>query len=40
MKNGEGIGVEGERGLAVFRVVGGVFRGGPVDKCLVSRVGR
>ena len=40
MKNGEGTGVEGERGLAVFRVVGGVFRGGPVDKCLVSRVGR
>ena len=31
MKNGEGTGVEGERGLAVFRVVGGVFRGGSVD---------
>ena len=38
MKNGEGTGVEGERGLAVFRVVGGVL--GPVDKCLVSRVAR
>ena len=36
MKSGEGTGVEGERELAVFRVVGGVFRGGPVDKCLVS----
>ena len=36
MKNGEGTGVEGETGLAVFRVVGGVFRGGLVDKCLVS----
>ena len=36
MKSGEGTGVEGERGLADFRVVAGVFRGGPVDKCLVS----
>ena len=33
VKNGEGTGVEGE---TVFRVVGGVFRGGLVDKCLVS----
>ena len=40
MKNGEGTGVEGERGHVVFTVVGGVFRGGPVEKCLVSRVGR
>ena len=36
MKNGEGTGVKGERGLADFKVVGGVFSGGPVDKCLVS----
>ena len=30
VKNGEGTGVEGERGLADFKVVGGVFSGGPV----------